>query len=500
MKFRSFIILLIIPIFYFPSAHSNNNNIDILIKLSDDTSYKDPLKSFIYSKRACLLAEKSGTSRQKAYAYYYMARNLIFMGKYHESYPFIRKGKGESAVKNDRFLTALFIELTSIYYSRLSMIPQEMQENKAALKLVDPNKNAESKLFVSRIYMWMADCYTENYKYDSAHLYIDKSIQLAEEIPEYQYLSLNRMFRRKAYSYFYKAQIYNREHKEKLALPFIDKAYHQAIAEQHTFIYPILEAYGDYYFLSKEYKKAISYYKKAIDNKKKYLYPCADINLKISHCYKEIRDISNEKKYLKISSDQRRYDEKIIKKDIVRVTENLLKEEIEKRKADRNKSILIFASVIFLFLLILAYIFYKLKKKKNKIIENKNDLLEKTKYDLTVKEKTITTLQEKVNDSVSELILMAKNNSPEFWNRFQMIFPDFTGKMLKIDSKFKTSELTLSAYLYLGFTTKEISQYTFKSVKTIENNRHNFRKKINISSEEDLSLWIKEYIKNTALE
>ncbi len=72
---------------------------------------------------------------------------------------------------------------------------------------------------------------------------------------------------------------------------------------------------------------------------------------------------------------------------------------------------------------------------------------------------------------------MVKDNAPEFWNSFQTIYPDFTGKMLKIDPKFKTSELILSAYLYLGFTTKEISQYTFKSVKTIENNRYNFRKK-----------------------
>ncbi len=194
---------------------------------------------------------------------------------------------------------ALFTELTSIYYSRLYMIPQEMKENKAALKLVTPDKNTESKLFVSRIYMWIADCYTEKHQYDSAHFYINKSIQLVEEIPENQYLSFNRMFRRKAYSYFYKAQIYNREHKEKQALPFIEKSYTQAIKENHTYIYPILEAYGDYYFLSKQYQKAISYYKNAIENKKRYLYPCADMNLKISQCYKEIGDISNEKKIFK---------------------------------------------------------------------------------------------------------------------------------------------------------------------------------------------------------
>ncbi len=163
---------------------------------------------------------------------------------------------------------ALFTELTSIYYSRLYMIPQEMKENKAALKLVTPDKNTESKLFVSRIYMWIADCYTEKHQYDSAHFYINKSIQLVEEIPENQYLSFNRMFRRKAYSYFYKAQIYNREHKEKQALPFIEKSYTQAIKENHTYIYPILEAYGDYYFYQNNTKRLSAIIKMLLKIKK----------------------------------------------------------------------------------------------------------------------------------------------------------------------------------------------------------------------------------------
>ncbi|MBP2615005.1 hypothetical protein [Chryseobacterium jejuense] len=77
----------------------------------------------------------------------------------------------EEAVKTDKFLLALYKELTSNYYSHLYMLPQERKENREVLKLVDPDKNAESKLFVYRIYMWMADCYTKTKKYDSAQIY-----------------------------------------------------------------------------------------------------------------------------------------------------------------------------------------------------------------------------------------------------------------------------------------------------------------------------------------
>lgn len=500
---KSLFLLLLIPIFYFSATAKSNNQIDFFIKLSDQYNYKDHLKSFIYAKKACLLADQSGTSRQKAEAYYYMAKNLIFAGRNNDCYTFIKKGMNEEAVKNDQFLLALYKELTSNYYSRLYMLPQEMKENREALQLVDPDKNTESKIFVSRIYMWMADCYTETKKYDSAQIYIGKSIKLAEEIPEAQYLSLRRIFRRKAYAYFYQAQIYIKQNNTKSALEFIEKAYRQATSEQHLYMYPILEAYGDYSFLSEDYQKAIDYYQKAIDNKKLFYKTSADVNLKISHCYKALNDSAHEKIYLKISSEQRRYDEKMSRINITQVAENILQEEIKKKRAEREKNMYMISLIILLAIICIVLVYYKLlqtKRKQNEVLENKESLLQKNTNDLIAKEKTISILQQKVHDSISELIQMVKTNSPHFWSHFQVKFPDFTGKMLGINPNLKTSELTLCAYLYLSLTTKEISQYTFKSAKTIENNRYNLRKKINLSSEKDLSIWIKEYIKNTDAE
>lgn len=51
--------------------------------------------------------------------------------------------------------------------------------------------------------------------------------------------------------------------------------------------------------------------------------------------------------------------------------------------------------------------------------------------------------------------------------------------------------MKLCAYLYLGFTTKEIAAYTFKAIKTIENNRYHLRKRLGLSPGLDitLSLW-----------
>ena len=89
---------------------------------------------------------------------------------------------------------------------------------------------------------------------------------------------------------------------------------------------------------------------------------------------------------------------------------------------------------------------------------------------------------------------MVKENSPQFWGRFQEIYSNFSAKMLEINPTLKVSELTFCAYIYLGFSNKEIAEYTFKSIRTIENNRYNLRKKIGLTSEEDFCLWLRKYI------
>ena len=91
---------------------------------------------------------------------------------------------------------------------------------------------------------------------------------------------------------------------------------------------------------------------------------------------------------------------------------------------------------------------------------------------------------------------MVKQNSPHFWGRFQELHPDFCTKMLKINPKLKNTELIFSAYIYLGFANKEIAEYTFKAIRTIENNRYNLRKKVGLKTDEDFAVWLKKHVDN----
>ncbi len=73
-----------------------------------------------------------------------------------------------------------------------------------------------------------------------------------------------------------------------------------------------------------------------------------------------------KKKYLRISAEQRRFDEKVTREDLVRTAEGLLNEEIEKTAATRNKNILIYTSILLLSILLLTSIIYRLREKKTK--------------------------------------------------------------------------------------------------------------------------------------
>ena len=107
------------------------------------------------------------------------------------------------------------------------------------------------------------------------------------------------------------------------------------------------------------------------------------------------------------------------------------------------------------------------------------------------KETENKTLIKRVNDEFDNILDLAKKNHPNFYTRFQEYYPSFQSKLLERNPGLQTSELSLLAYIYLDFQTKEIADYTFKSTKTIQNRKHLLRKKLNIPSGEDFYIWLK---------
>ncbi|MGV2448875.1 UNVERIFIED_CONTAM: LuxR C-terminal-related transcriptional regulator [Ralstonia mannitolilytica] len=100
-----------------------------------------------------------------------------------------------------------------------------------------------------------------------------------------------------------------------------------------------------------------------------------------------------------------------------------------------------------------------------------------------------------VQESIfKEVIQLAKENSPEFLTRFNEYCPHFSEELLKV-SPLKITEIRFCAYIYLNFSTKEIAEYTFTSVRTVQTKKYNLRKKLNIPADMDIYVWFSRLLK-----
>ncbi|MDQ0594821.1 DNA-binding CsgD family transcriptional regulator [Chryseobacterium ginsenosidimutans] len=126
---------------------------------------------------------------------------------------------------------------------------------------------------------------------------------------------------------------------------------------------------------------------------------------------------------------------------------------------------------------------YFLKKSfQNKYNRKKAALIEK--------EAEISNLGSQINTAFQEIVSLAKSNSPHFLTRFREVYPLFCDKIIEIYPEIQNSELTFCAYLRLNFTTKEIANSIFVTTKTVQMRKYRLRKKLNISSDTDIYIWI----------
>lgn len=140
--------------------------------------------------------------------------------------------------------------------------------------------------------------------------------------------------------------------------------------------------------------------------------------------------------------------------------------------------------LILIILIITGAIFLYISYKKQQYKSNKKSTL------IAENEKKVLILEQKINESYEEILQMAKNNDPHFWSRFREVYPNFSENLLEINPKLTVSELTLGAYISLGFTTKEIAEITVRAFKTVENTRYNLRKKLQLETDTNLQTWL----------
>ncbi|TDX83232.1 tetratricopeptide repeat protein [Epilithonimonas xixisoli] len=333
------------------------------------------------------------------------------------------------------------------------------------------------------------------------------------------------------YSYENLAAVYSQINKNELAIPYAWKAKH---IEENAYILSFLTFYhikenknndsiefylnkstsfldknptftfektilnnqwGKYHEDKKNYKEAVNYYSKAekLGLETKAMDEVLKTYLGLSRSYEKLNDykltVKYERKFSRLQDSLTKAKSKSINSSVNQIVKD--KNELHEGETSLLKKVaigvFIIALIIFL-IFIRNIIFAKQQRKKT------TELLTEKETIISKKEEETQELKLKINESIEEIVQLAKDNSPEFWGRFQEVYPDFRGKLLATNPDLKYSELILCAYIYLGFNTKDIAEYTFKAIKTIKNNKYNLRKRLGIETKDDFVIWIRNKV------
>lgn len=256
-----------------------------------------------------------------------------------------------------------------------------------------------------------------------------------------------------------------------------------------------IEAYrltnlGEYYHKTKDFKKAIFYFKQSL-----FLADSLHAVYLKKHVYGELTKVfkvngeeDQEKLYLgkfvEISDSLAKAEKMAIKTPM----RTLLEEAKELSENVIGQYILIVV-IMFLLLIIAVYlgiIFFKKFKNEQltsaeqvKLIEEKMKMMDHS-----------TPISKNDEEEMRIVVQLAITNDPAFFLKFNKFDQVFTRKILEIAPNLVASELEFCALLRLNFETKEIARYTGLSVRAVEGKKYRVRKKLKISSEEDINIWM----------
>lgn len=484
---KNLILILLVVINLSCSNHYHyNQKIEKLFKLYNDNSQVNQLKALEYAKQASLLAENDGDSKGKTYSYIYIARSLLFMGFQKESTEYMEKATKEKYYQSNLIAQAMVKQLKSNNYINLGLTSEGLRENLEILELLKKEKGYDAAYIRLRATCAVASYYVNQKKYDKAKKYLDIATVLTKDT-----VFINKdIDESRSFIFIRKARIFLTYNQKDSAFRYFQKGVLQV--QNNPKITKFLQyfAMGNFYYETGDLQQALKYYLLSEKDMELRKWEWNDFRLKTYH---QIADI-----YGKLNNPEKKefYEQKYnvestkrlenYNKNIQKTVEFILKEKIKKQSIAYKRSLTITVSII-LFIFISSIFAYRkhvdIKKHKDRIIEEH-------------KEQTVILTRNIEKNKFNELIKLAKANNSHFLILFEELYPQFISKLKVLDPKIRNSELSFCAMAYLNFSTKDIAEYTFVTVRAVEKRKSRLRKKYNIPTDEDFNRWMKNLENN----
>lgn len=476
---------------------SEQLKIEQLLKLSDSFKRRNDLKAIKFSKEASKIAEKINDSKKKVVCYLSLAECLDNVSLYKESLIYAEKALKEPVAKESKILRSQIYEIKASSYYSLDLLDQAISSYNKINDVLENDELTEAKIIRIRSHIMLSSIYLYKMNYKEVKKNIDTAQRIIDQLP----VKEKKFEMRGLYGilgYYYLDQ-----NKKDSSLIYFKKSLEEAGKRKSASRYAELHALGDFYYSTKEYEKSLNFYIATLNDLKLYSGTdddyVAQTTKSIADIYAKLGKEDKEKLYLEKFYRQIQKNELRRKQDIQLASSLILQENNFEKESLSTKNKKLFIIVVSVFIILTSLFlgrYYYLKKKTNDLFVSSKQELE-FKEEIIVEQKEVTKLLEKkINNAFTEVIELAKSNDPEFYARFREVYPEFTDALLHLNPKLRVSELTLSALIFLGFNSKDISNIMNRSLSTISNRKYNLRKKLNIEKDYTLEIWF-ENLKKT---
>ena len=478
-----FLFILITPLF---SQNKRSNEVDSLLEVSfQKVSELKFIESLKYSEKALQLSQEAKYQKGTIYSYLNIARVLQEVGLRKDALTHIKKIEDDNYFMEDAYVQAETYRLKGRIASSQRLYSLEKQYYLKQLEVSQHITDVKKRnLSITMAYFYIQHLYAKQNNVDSVEVYqnllknhFSNNNINNDSIRSYYYISL----------YVDKGLLYKNIGRYDEATEQLDKSLEYIKNGNSSLLFYILQVYGDLEVARGDTIKAIAYYKEALDHSLS-----VNINHKTMYLHKRISDllihdeitIEEAKKHLReynIISDSLQRHNKMVSDLIL---SEIVKEKDEVSSSRTKNFIYIVVGLISLTILLGVFLIFRNRIYKRSLMR-KNRQLESTT-------EKIELLEEELESNIyQDIVKLAKSNNPEFLPLFEKGYPEFAVAMRSLNPSIRSSEFYFCALSYLNFSTKDIADFTFVTIRAVQVRRNRLRKKYGIPSEADFNEWFR---------
>jgi tetratricopeptide (TPR) repeat protein len=457
--------------------------VDSLLAKSMEFAQKGNLVTYIETAiKALNIANAADYDEGKAKSGSYVAEGLVTAGLFKEGLKQLDRIETTDYYKNEIFMQSEVYRLRGRAYGGLLLNQQALREfhlQQELIKKLSGEKKVKALQFnyenLSVVFQRLGQLdsmqkYTE-LQLDNLKVFAEKDAAMRYQIV---YENLGRLYVQKGE--LAKAQLYLEKSLE------LTKKYKIPV---------VMNTYSTLGLLEKtrgNFKKAAAFYEEGLARKQ-----AAGSRIGMQNSYRELADfylttnLNNAKANQYEMAFSRLNDslESENRQVVDQVLNQILKLKDEESTTKVSRAGTIALNALLLLLVTVSFFFWR-SKHNRKILVQKEEALQETE-----------TINKELTDQIGEnkfniLLDLAKSNNPEFLILFTELYPQFIHALKSFDANLRSTELEFCAMAFLNFTTKNIAEYTFVTIRAVQVRKNRLRKKFDIPSDVDFNNWMRE--------